>query len=148
MICDRCHVSSCQALLAALLLLLAVCSDGASVCPKGGLDNCSPCQSDADCCQDGVCGCIVNPIQGGPVKVCRCQGFDLSHCVQANVQVAKANAKAAAAATGQSVQDDDAPLPDCVKVPKGFKRLVPCEERNATNTTAPGNSTSSNKTGS
>lgn len=113
-----------------LLLLLASLAVSADAECAG---NCQPCERNVDCCNERakngggpVCGCVHNPIQGGPPKVCRCNDFNLNECVVANVARAKAAKAAELAAKGQTLEEG--PLPKCVTVPKGFVRKVPCEE--------------------
>lgn len=112
-------------LLAALLLLMAVGAN-AQACTQ----MCQNCTSDLECCKDnGICGCIPNPMahQGGPPRVCMCQNYGLRDCVAENVQIARAAAAKAAAASGK-IPGPPRPALKCVEVPKGRQRRVACTE--------------------
>lgn len=125
-------------LLGSLLLLLVAVAAPANAAEC--LAMCTPCSSDAECCNtNGFCGCVRNliPGPGAPPKVCMCQGSSLTDCQMDNAAKAKAATAAAAAAAGKPVKPASVTPPKCVQLPPNATRKVPCEE----DTPPPGNGT-------
>lgn len=123
-------------LLGSLLLLVVAVAAPANAAEC--LAMCTPCSSDAECCnKSGFCGCVRNliPGPGAPPKVCMCQGSSLTDCQTDNEAKAQAATAAAAAAAGKSVKPASL-TPKCVQLPPNATRKVPCDED-----TPPGNTT-------